>query len=133
MVRAASGDRKLAVSVTHSEGVSGIGVSTPYRIAAQTRTRGQEWRRRKSKLEVHLWRPFGSGFCQEVRLGCEFVAEETCDHHHRETVARSIEGLRCFVESLPLDSDAILCAFELRLQVAEIGGRFELWIVFGDG
>src|SRR5215475_5329676 len=101
----ASGDRKFALSVTHWAGASGIGVSAPYRIAAQARTAGHKWIRRGSNLERHLWRLLASGFGCEVRLGREFIAEHTRDQRHRKTIAGGIEHLRRFVKSLPFDGD----------------------------
>ena len=51
-MRTASGERKFAVSVTHWEGVSGMGVSAPYRTAAQTKTKGKGWLRAETTYNV---------------------------------------------------------------------------------
>src|SRR5450432_4849436 len=124
---------KFAVSVTHWVGGGGMGVSAPYRSAVETRTIRTSTLRRGSNLELHLGRLFASGLCLEIRLRCEFIAEEAGDQHCWKTAPAGIESLRCLIESLPRNGNAILGALELRLQVAEVGGGFELRIVFGDG
>jgi hypothetical protein len=101
-----------------------MGVSAAHESAAEARTIRTINLRRRSNLKLHLGRLFAPGLCLEVRLGCELIAEETGDYHRWKTAPAGIEGLSCLIESLPLNRDAILGAFELRLKVAEIGGRF---------
>src|ERR1017187_9962477 len=109
-----------------------MGVSAAHRSTVETRTITTSRLRCRNKLELYLGRLFAARLCLEIRLGCEFIAEETGDQHRRKAAPAGIEGLRCLIEPLSLNSNAILGAFKLRLQVAEIGGGLELRIVFGD-
>src|SRR3984885_9275895 len=109
-----------------------MGVSAAYWSAVETRTRRTSKPRRRSNLELHLGRLFASGLSLEVRFGYEFIAEEADDQYRWKTVPAGIERLGCLIEPLSLNGNAILGSLELRLKVAEVGGRFELRIVFGD-
>jgi len=87
--------------------------------------------RRRKQLELHLG-AFSLRIVPGSKPWLRIYREEACHHHCWKTAPARIEGLRRLIESLSLDSDAILGALKLRLKVAEVGRRFELRIVFGD-
>src|SRR5271156_6603553 len=103
---------KLAVSVTHSVGVGGMGVSAAYRSAVEARARATGRLRCRSKLKLHHGGRFAPGLCLEVRLGCEFIAEKAGDQHSGKTAPAGIESLSRLIESLSLNRNPVLSALE---------------------
>src|SRR5207244_3342968 len=129
---AAPCERKLAVSATHCVGGGGIGVSAACRRAADRRAKKTSTPRLRYNLKLHLGRLLASGLPLEVRLGGELASKESGHQHRGKGVAAGVESLRRFIESLAFDGDPILRTFQLRLQVAEIGGGFQIRILFAD-
>src|SRR5688572_6287255 len=76
-------------------------------------------RRRFAEVELHLWRGFRASSRAEVRLGAE--TEHARIEDRRERFDRGIVGLHCQIEVATLNTDAVLRAFKLRLEVAEVG------------
>src|SRR5262245_64304433 len=75
---------------------------------------------------------FRAGFGMEITLLREAATEHRGHEHRREAVSLGIEPTRRFVEAHSLDGNAILSALELRHQIAEGVGGFELGIALDD-
>src|SRR6516165_130192 len=84
-------------------------------------------------LELHLRWLFRTARCSEF---CHwFFARECrfCPDDCRECPQRGVKGAHRVDVVAPCDCNAVLCAFELRLQSHEIGIGFELGIVLRHG
>src|SRR5262245_19670338 len=130
---------KPAVSLTHSVGGAGIGVSALSADVTGIQENVQRLSAKKAasrakvrNLEFHLGCFFGSGLRREIGFLLKAVSKETGDHDSRKRVAFCVEGLCSFIESHALDSNSILRAFELRLKIPEILSGFKLRISFGN-
>src|SRR6266849_9102431 len=78
------------------------------------------------RSEVHFRRCGRSGDAAEVRL--RFESAESRDDICREPTDGGVVLLDDVVVSLALHGDAVLSAFELRLQLEEVLIRFQIWI-----
>ena len=79
-----------------------------------------------AEIELDLRRRFRAGRGREVRFLLE--TEPAGKEDVRERLDRNVVALNGLVELAALDGDAILRAFELRLQIAEGAGSFQIGI-----
>src|ERR1700704_2024769 len=102
------------------------------RPSQRLRMRGLPLGRRAGLAEIDR-RRFGDGFFvfdAEARL--HLVAERHRREVDRELAYEHVVFLYGFYVAVARDRDAVLGAFELRLQVAEVRVRLELRIILGD-
>src|SRR3954462_6369018 len=96
--------------------------------ASRPAIRKKNWQRRRTRvssgllaeIEFHLGGVFRTGFGGEVGLFLE--AHDPGEEHRRHAPDRGVVVARQVVEPAALDTDAVLGALELRLQLLEICG-----------
>src|SRR5271166_1035068 len=130
----ATGDRMLAASTTRpvSGGKFAAAKAAPIQSAA-TKAASRVRHTASIRLELHLGRGLRLGLRSERDQRLRGAKNRRRPKNGRKRPERRVEILRCRYVVPARDCDAVLGAFELRLQSQEILVRFEVRIVLADG
>src|SRR6202011_222496 len=80
--------------------------------------------------EAHAWRRFST--CHTLKIRLRLKSEPAGIGHRRERTDMSVVALNGSIEITSRHSDPILGSFDLRLEIAKIIVRSQLWIVLAD-